>query len=328
MINWASLAKIELHLHLEGGAPPDFIRALAQEKKVELEPIFDEKGEYRYNDFLDFLRVYEAATSVLQTPEDFGRLTFAVLEQSAKHGVIYTEIFVSPDFCGKGDVGAWRDYFSHICQAAQKAEDKFGIVARFIVTAVRHFGAENAKQAARCAIDQAGKWLVGFGMGGDENFGHPKDFVSAFAMANEAGLGLTTHAGEWGGADSIKESLDHLNVTRIGHGVRAIESANLVAELAEKQIVLEVNPGSNIALGLYKNLNDHPLRELMREKVPVTISTDDPPYFHTNMTLEFENLERTIAWTQSDFNQVNLTAIQAAFCDEATKMRISSRFMG
>ena len=177
------IPKIELHLHFEGAAPPAFIRGLAAEKHVDISGIFDERGHYAYKDFWDFLRVYEAATSVLQTPEDFARLTRAVLEESSANGVIYTETFLSPDFCGGRDLSAWREYLAAMCEAAARQEAKLGITSRFISTVVRHFGAENARKTARMSADTASHMLTGFGMGGDENFGDAGDFAWAFACA-------------------------------------------------------------------------------------------------------------------------------------------------
>ncbi|MFN6979783.1 MAG: adenosine deaminase, partial [Gemmobacter sp.] len=113
------IPKIELHLHLEGAAPPAFIRGIAREKRVDIGGIFDERGHYAFRDFAEFLKVYEAATSVLTTPEDYARLTRAVLEESAAAGVAYTEAFLSPDFCGGRDVAAWRDYVAAMAEAAR-----------------------------------------------------------------------------------------------------------------------------------------------------------------------------------------------------------------
>ena len=117
----AATPKIELHLHLEGAAPPAFIRGLAAEKREDISGIFDERGGYAIRDFWHFLKVYEAATSVIRSPEDYRRLTLAVLEESAASGVIYCETFISPDFCGGRDLVAWRDYLAAIEDAAALA---------------------------------------------------------------------------------------------------------------------------------------------------------------------------------------------------------------
>ena len=317
-----SLPKVELHLHLEGAAPPRFIRDLAAKKKIDISGIFDERGNYTYRDFWDFLKVYEAATEVLKTPEDYHRLTLAVLEESAASGVIYSETFLSPDFCGGRDLSAWREYLHAIREAADLSEKRDGIVLRGIVTPIRHFGPEKAKEVARCAAETAGDWVVGFGLAGDEKVGKPKDFAWSFDAAREAGLRLTCHAGEWGGPDSVRDAVRDLGVERIGHGVRAIEDLALVDEIAERGIVLEVCPGSNVALGLYKNFRAHPIHALRERGVKVTVSTDDPPFFHTTMAREYQKLAEAFDWDEGVFDEIAKTSAKAAFCDEGTRDKI------
>lgn len=324
-MNVADLPKVELHLHHEGAAPPDFIRQLAFEKKIDLSRIFTPDGGYAFENFVHFLQVYEAATSVLRSPDDFARLTRAILEQSAANGVVYTESFLSPDFCGGGDVAAWKEYLHAIQEAAERAEADFGITLRGIVTPVRHFGPDKAKRSALCAAETAGDWIVGLGMGGDEGQGHQGDFAYAFDMAREAGLRLTTHAGEFGGPESVREAIHDLNVERIGHGVRAIEDPDLVRELAERRITLECCPGSNVFLGIYPNMPSHPIARLRDAGVRVTVSTDDPPFFHNSMRNEYSMLARAFGWAEEDFRALNATAIDAAFCDQDTKTRITKK---
>ncbi|MBK6467656.1 MAG: adenosine deaminase [Rhodobacter sp.] len=316
------MPKVELHLHLEGAAPPAFIRGLAKEKHVDLSGIFDEKGAYRFRDFREFLKVYEVATSVLQSPEDYRRLVLAVLEASAASGVVYSETFLSPDFCGGRDVGAWREYLHAISEAADQAERQMGVTLRGIITCIRHFGPEKARETARCAAETAGDWIVGFGIAGDERVLEPKDFAWSFDCAREAGLRLTAHAGEWGGPGSVRAVLADLEVERIGHGVRAIEDLALVDELAERGVVLEVCPGSNVALGLYPTIRAHPIAELDRRGVKVTISTDDPPFFHTTMAREYEELHRAFDWDEGQFARIARQSLDAAFCDADTKAKI------
>lgn len=320
-----ALPKVELHLHLEGAAPPAFIRGLAGEKSVRLEGVFAEDGGYAYTDFGHFLQVYEAATSVLKSPEDYARLVTAVLAESAANGVIYSETFLSPDFCGGGDLGAWRDYLHAMREAAEAAERDMGITLRGIVTCIRHFGPEKAKRAALCAAETAGDWLVGFGMAGDENRGSPKDFAYSFDMAREAGLHLTCHAGEWRGPREVAEAVADLRVARIGHGVRAIEDLALVDKLVENGIVLEVCPGSNVTLGVYPKLPAHPIEKLRERGVKVTVSTDDPPFFHSSMADEYEALARVFGWDEEIFVEIARTAAEAAFCDDDTRSALLKR---
>jgi adenosine deaminase len=324
-MSWKDTPKVELHLHHEGAAPPAFIRQLAHEKKVDLSGVFNDDGSYAFRDFVHFLSVYEAATSVLKTPEDYARLTTAVLEECAANGVIYAESFISPDFCGGRDVEAWKEYLHAIQEAATKAEADHGIVLKGIVTCIRHFGGEWAKETALCAAETKGDFITGFGMGGDENQFTQGTFKWAYDCAREAGLQLTTHAGEWGGPESIRQALDDLKVERLGHGVQVIEDAALMQRVIDEGVTLEVCPGSNVVLGVYPSIEAHPIKRLRDAGVKVTVSTDDPPFFHTTMTREYEMLEQAFGWGQDDFTALNLVAAEAAFCDTATKTKIKKR---
>lgn len=315
--------KIELHLHLEGAAPPAFVRDLAKKADTDLGGIFDENGAYKYKDFIDFLRVYEVATSVIKSPEDYARLLQAVLENCAENGVIYTELFVSPEFCGGGDLSAWRDYLAAMDEVATRMRPD--IDSRAIVTPICHFGPERARKSAICAAETAGGWVAGLGLGGDEGFGKATDFRWSFDCAREAGLGLTCHAGEWGGPDSIRQALD-LGVSRIGHGVRAIEDDSLVRDLAEREITLEVCPGSNVVLGVYPDWVSHPIARLADAGVKVTVSTDDPPFFHTTMKHEYDRLADTFGWGDTEFAEINRNAAAAAFCDAETRTKLAKEF--
>ncbi len=328
MTNWRDIAKTELHLHLEGAAPPEFIRQLASEKKIDLSGVFDDQGNYVWDDFVHFLRTYEKACEVLKSPEDFKRLIEAVLAQSAKNGVVYTEMFLAPDFCGGGDLIAWKEYLAAMSEGAAAAKAASGIEARFIATCVRHMGADQAKITSKVAAETAGGLLTGWGMGGDEAFGNASDFTYAFEQAAEAGLGITSHAGEVCDAQSVIDTLDHLPVSRIGHGVRSIDDKALVSRLIDQGIVLEINPGSNIALSLFDDLSAHPIAALRDAGVLITVSTDDPPYFHTDMTREYSELNRVLGWEEGDFNAINRTAMQAAFCDEPTRAMMLKKFEG
>ncbi len=325
MSEFRDLPKVELHLHLEGAAPASFIRGLAAEKREDISGIFAPDGGYAWRDFPHFLKVYEAASSVLRGPRDYHRLLLAVAEESAASGVVYSELFVSPDLCGGGDASAFADYMAAIREAADEAELKFGVTFRAIATAIRHFGPERARKAGIAAAESAGDFLTGFGMGGAETVLSPADFAWAFDCAREAGLRLTCHSGEWCGPDGIRDTLRALRPERLGHGMRAIEDLALVDELAEQGVVLEVCPLSNIALGLYPDMRRHPISELDRRGVKVTISTDDPPFFNTTMAREYEELHRAFDWDEGQFRKLALQALDAAFCDADTKKKIAKK---
>lgn len=321
----ADLPKVELHLHLEGAAPPALIRDIAREKHIDLSGAFDARGDYVLRDFAHFVRLYEAVSSVLTTPRDYARLLRAVLENSAENGVIYCETFVPPDFCGGRDVAAWRDYVSAMAEVAAEAERDLGITCRAIGAAIRRFGPDRARGAALCAAETSGSFLCGFGLVGDERIGAAADFAWAFDLAREAGLGLTCHAGEFAGPEAVRAAIRDLRLRRIGHGVRAIEDLALVDEIAEAGIVLEICPGSNVAMGLYPSVRAHPIGRLHQRGVRVTVSTDDPPFFRTSMRQEYDRLAEAFDWDEAVFRDLARTAAEAAFCDAPTRAAILAK---
>ena len=194
---------------------------------------------------------------------------------------------------------------------------------RAIVTCIRHFGPEKARPIALCAAETKGDFLTGFGIAGDEMAGKLRDFLWAFDCAREAGLRLTAHAGEWGGADSVRDAIRDLAVERIGHGVQAIDDPALVEQIAEAGITLECCPGSNVFLGVYPDWAAHPIEKLRKKGVKVTVSTDDPPFFHTTMSAEYDRLSETFGWDDTVFEEIEANALDAAFCDEGTRARIA-----
>ena len=207
----------------------------------------------------------------------------------------------------------------------ERARAKTGIESRMIVTGVRHFGVEAVEAAARFAARRTHPLVAGFGVAGDERIGDHEDFVRAFEIAREAGLGITVHAGEFAGAESVRGALDHLRPSRIGHGVRAIEDPELVRRIAAEGVVLEVCPVSNIALGVYPDYASHPLPALMQAGCRITLNSDDPPYFRTSLGNEYEVARRQFGLDEKALAAITRNAIEAAFVDRKTKATLLAR---
>lgn len=314
----------ELHCHIEGAASPELVRKQAARYGVDLAGLFDADGGYHWTDFTTFLNAYDEASSVFRTPEDYAALAHAYLKACADEGMIYGEIFISPDHATAAGL-SYQSYVQGLAAGIEQAKSETGIEARMIAIGVRHFGADAVMRAAHIATTNPHPLVTGFGLAGDERQGAAADFASAFALAREAGLGLTAHAGEFGGPDSVRDALDHLGVKRLGHGVRAIEDAALVARLADEGIVLEVCPGSNVALGVYDSYETHPIARLRDAGVAVTLNSDDPPFFATSVAQEYERVAKAHGWGSADLLAITRTAIDAAFCDEATKAALRVR---
>jgi len=320
------LPKVELHCHIEGAARPDLVRRVAARHGIDLEGLFDEAGRYRWHDFTSFIRAYDRAAGVFRTEEDFRDLAFDHFSSIAAEGALYGEIFVSPDHAAASGL-SWRAYAGGLAAGIADASGATGIEGRMIAIGVRHHGAESVLAAARLVAAEPHPLVTGFGLAGDERMFHPSDFAPAFAVAAEAGLGLTVHAGELDGPESVRAALDHLPVTRIGHGVRAIEDPDLVRRIADERIVLELCPLSNVALGLYPDIARHPARQLMEAGVRVTASSDDPPYFGSSIGREYEALAREQDFSDSELVALGRTAIDAAFVDAPTRARLAARLL-
>ncbi len=320
-----NMPKVELHLHLEGAALSALICQIALEKKTYISGIFDDHGHYVFRDFTLFLAVYETATIVLIEPVDYHRLTRTVLEQSAAHDVPYKEAFLSHDSCGKAQLGPWRKYLSAIQKAYKEAEKDYGIVMKGIVICIRHFRPDKAKKVTLCAAETAGDLILSFKVGGAETFGVQVNYLYSFDMAREAGLRLTTHAGECNGAESLRQAVLDLEVVRLSDGVRVIAGRHLVDEVIAQAITLEYCLGSNVTLRIYPNTHSHNIDKLPSRRVNVTVSTDDTAFFHADMTKEYVALSRAFGRSKEDFSALQKTALNATFCDKATKDTLMKR---
>lgn len=313
----------ELHCHIEGAASPALVIAQAQRYGTDVSAIIRD-GAYVWRDFADFLRCYEVAASLFRTAEDYALLAETYLASIAADGAIYGEFFVSP-VPPFNPALAPEAYLEGVIAGLEAAKERHGIEARLILTGIRHAGAEAVEAAARFAVRHRSHWLTGFGMAGEERMHHPRDFARAFDIAREGGLGITVHAGEWRGPEEISAALDHLKPSRIGHGVRAIEDARLVARLAEERIVLECCPGSNVALGVFPSFAAHSYPALRKAGVRVTLSSDDPPYFWTSLKREHDMALAHFNLGAADLLADTRTAVEAAFADDATRTRLFAR---
>ena len=314
------LKKAELHIHLEAGASVNLVLSQARKYNADMSA-FIRGGAYIWHDFTTFLGCYDAAAALFKSEEDFALLAQTYLEGIAAEGAIYAELFVSPDHGVSAGLSELA-YLSGISEGMKRATEATGIESRMVIIGVRHLGPERVEAAARLAATRPDPLITGFNMAGEERFGRVADFVKAFDIARDAGLGITIHAGELCGAFSVRDALDLVRPSRIGHGVRAIEDMDLVKRLADLGTVLEVCPGSNIALKVFPDYKSHPLRTFFDAGVRVTLNSDDPPFFYTSLGGEYHTAKTLMGFTKAELNTMTRTAIEAAFVDEATRARL------
>ncbi|MDP3159324.1 MAG: adenosine deaminase [Reyranella sp.] len=312
------IPKVELHCHLEGSIAPELARELAARNGLALPAgLFGADGHYIWKDFLSFLAAYDRVCTVLRTPRDFGDVIYSYLAGAAAEGAIYVEMFCSPERPAALGI-SYAAWLEALAEGIDRAQREFGIVGRIIIICIRHLGPERALAMAQAMVAEPHPYVVGFGMGGDEAKFTPADFAPAYRLARDKGYGCTVHAGEVVGPESVWAAIDSLPVTRIGHGVRSVDDPALMAELARRGTVLEVCPGSNVALGLYPDRASHPLHRLIASGVPVTLNSDDPPFFHTTLGNEYD----MAGLDDAALRRIARTAAEASFADEATKRRL------
>lgn len=309
--------KAELHCHIEGAASPELVKMQARKYRADVSR-FLSGDHYVWSDFTEFLLAYDGAAALFRTEEDYALLAQTYLEGIAAENAIYAEIFVSPDHAVAA--GLTPDaYIRGLAEGIAAAKMSTGIECRMIIVGIRHFGAAKVEAAANYAASKPHPLMTGFGMAGEERTGKVADFARAFDIARDAGLGITIHAGELAGAQSVRDALDHVRPSRVGHGVRAIEDAALVRRIADEGVVLEVCPGSNLALKLYDTIADHPFERLRRAGVKVTLSSDDPPHFSSSVGQEYQLVADRWGYSTQELTGFTRTSIDAAFVDDATR---------
>jgi len=284
---------VELHLHAEGSISPDTACELAARHGLKL-TAQEVASRYEYTDFSGFLEAFKWVTSLLRAPDDYALIIRRLCESLRAQNVRYAEITISAGVMLLRLQDVEANFVA--MRAAAHAEETFPRV-RWIFDAVRQFGPSPAMQVAHIAATLHDAGVVAFGMGGDELSVPAADFREVYDYAAARGLHRLIHAGEIGGPEQIRDAIDYLGAERIGHGIAAVHDPALMDLLKERHIPLEVCPTSNLRTGALAcqlgrsdaALTDHPLPILVGRGVPVTLSTDDPAMFQTDLRGEYEN---------------------------------------
>lgn len=309
--------KIELHVHLEGTVRPETLFELARRNghALPVESADELRRLYEFRDMAHFIEVFMLTTDALHTADDFRRITVEYAEQAAANGAVYLEAIFS--------LGLWRGLdsdlvFSGCCDGADEARERFGIEIRLTPDIARIYSLEEALHTVRYAAKYRERGVVGVGLGGDEAPNPPEPYAPAFDVARSEGLGSVPHAGEHAGPESIRGALDALGADRIRHGITAVQDPALVQELAERRIVLDVCPVSNVCTRAVPSLEEHPLPRLVEAGVVCSVSTDDPAMFGTDLTHEYE----VAASLGVDARAAYEAGLEGALCDETVKDRL------
>ncbi len=328
-----AVPKVELHVHLEGSIRPSTLLTLAKRNNVHLPAsTLEEMREwFRFRNFPHFVEIYLAITRCLKTTEDYELIVYEFGAEMARQNVRYAEVTFSPS-THRFSLGLAHDtYFSGLNAGRARVKREFGVEIRWVFDIVRDIVDETersrrAEYTTAVAIEAMHDGVIALGLGGYELGFPPAQFAPWFNKALSARLHSTPHAGEGDGPDSVWGALRTLGAERIGHGVRSIEDGELVTYLATHHVPLEVCPLSNICLGIYPNLAQHPLPQLYAAGIPITVSSDDPPLFNTTLNENVSVLHDAFHLSLGTIDEILLNAVEYSFLPHAQKDTMKSHF--
>ena len=317
------LPKAELHLHLEGAIQPaTLVELSARHDTAPLTP-HEAESLYSFTDFTEFIRCFRAVTERLKDPEDYELAAWNMMQHLHAQGIVHAEVYISV-----GVIYMWRNYdphcfepiFAALERARERAVREFNLSLYWIFDAVRHFSLEEAKRVFRKAAELRRFYpsIIGIGLGGDERRVGSEPFHALYAEARASGLRLTNHAGETTGPEAIWEALA-IGSERIGHAVSAIEDENLLQSLKTRAVPVELNPTSNVRTGVCASFAAHPLRQYFDRGLLVTLNSDDPAFFGSDLANEFLLAHTQQGFTADELRQLAANSIRSSFLPESEK---------
>jgi aminodeoxyfutalosine deaminase len=319
------LPKAELHLHLEGTILPATLVELSQRHDARPLTLEDAQPLYEFTDFTGFIESFKAVTRLLAGPDDYELAAWRMMERLAAQGVVHAEVYISV-----GVVYLWRNHdpacfepiFAGLERARQRGERELGISVYWIFDAVRHFSVPEAERVFRKAAELRAEFpnIIGIGLGGDERQAGSAPFRALYAEAREAGLRLTNHAGETTGPEAIWEALE-IGSERIGHALSAIRDVKLLEEVRVRGTPLELNPTSNVRTGVCPSFAAHPLRRYFDLGLLVTLNSDDPAFFGSDLANEYRLAHTEQGFTREELRQLAGNSVRASFLPAAEKVK-------
>lgn len=320
-----SLPKAHLHLHLTGGMRPTTLLELAASQGRELpaglvDPSSVDLDATGLRGWHRFQRLYDCARTVLTGEPEVRRLVAEIVEDQALAGVAWFELQVEPSSYA-ARLGGLQRTVEVVLDALQEAGRREGVGTALVIAGNRTRNPAETETHARLARRFAGRGVVGLGLSNDETRGDTAAFEKAFRLARDAGLIAVPHAGELRGAGSVRTAVERLGATRIGHGVRAVEDPRVLELLAERGVACEVNPVSNVSLGVHKSTADSPVRALRAAGVLVAVGADDPLLFRAGLLDNYAAL----APTEDEAADLAACSIQASTAPEELKRELLAR---
>jgi aminodeoxyfutalosine deaminase len=323
----ARMPKAELHLHLEGTISPETLWAMAARNNVALPvgTLAELRALYAFESFAKFIDLWLAMCACLKSDADYERMVDGYLEDCARQNVRYAEVHFTVYNHERFGIGG-RRALDVVTRRLLAAEAAGGPVTRIIVDIPSEAVPESGPYTAAFLEADAYPLVVAIGLGGPEE-GYPRSAVAPyFERARQAGYAAVAHAGETGGAEHVRQAVLELGAVRVQHGVRAVEDPRTLELLAQRRICCDVALTSNQCLIGVRDLAAHPVRRMIDAGVPVTLSTDDPPFFGTDLNREYERAHREVGLTPAQLWQINLNGLRFGLAETPRRRQLMREF--
>ncbi len=326
---YASLPKVDLHRHLEGSLRLRTMLEVGRALGMDLPGTSQLRDLVQISPtepftFVNFLSKFQTLRLFYRSPEIIERITREAIADAAADNVRYLELRFTPVALGRAESFPLRDVIDWVIQASQAASGELGIKTRLIANVNRHESPELATQVARLAAERISDGLVGLDLAGNEADFSALLFADVIKEARQAGLQITLHAGEWGGAGNVSEAITQLGAQRIGHGVRVLEDPQATSLARERQIPFEVCITSNYQSGVVPAQNAHPLARMLALGLNVTINTDDPSISQICLSDEYRRACEELGLSLPQLKSCVLAAARAAFLPADEKAALVS----
>ncbi|MHA1961196.1 MAG: adenosine deaminase [Candidatus Thorarchaeota archaeon] len=320
------IPKAELHIHLLGSIRPRTLMQIIDQENIETPYKTEDDFEklFQFRDFPHFISVYKQVVDFVLHEKYFEQIAYEMLEDCAKCNARYVEFsFSAPEHVREGlDYG---DMLDHINRGARRAKKDHGVESNIRIDLVRNYGPDSAREVLGWIRDKS-ESVISVDIGGSEHKFPPKPFSEVYKEAKEMGLHLVAHAGEAAGPESVWGAIEHLNVERIGHAVSAAQDSMLLERIRNQGIGIDACPVSNVRTGAVQSIQDHPVKRFYELGLLVTVNSDDPTFFHTDLNNEYVQLHEQLGFSFSDLFQLSLNAIDASFLSDDKKARLRNSF--
>ena len=322
-MKFKNLPKIELHIHLDCSLSYETVKRLRPDTTID-----DFNNNFKASKSCSSLKQYikcaDNAISLMQSKESLELVMEDFFNQLIEDNVIYCEIRFAPLLHTEEGLNS-REVLNIICNSMNILSKESGVITGLILCTLRHYSKEQSMETVKLVEEFKGKGVLGFDIAADEA-GYPLDnHIDAFKYALQNDINCTAHAGEAKGPESIWETIDKLKVKRIGHGVKCIKDPKLVKVLSENNYHLEVCVSSNIKTKTFNKIEDHPISQINKSSISMSINTDGRTISDTDLTNEYELISKNFGWSIEEFKKCNLEAIKHAFISDEIKTLLTHK---